>query len=196
MASPVPKRLGYPHSTAYLGAPRDQIRKKTIRTTCPRDCYDACGIVAIVRDDRVSKVLGDPNHVRAQGALCGKCALAYNGVWLDPERRLTCPLKRVGSKGTARFEAVGWDEALRDIADRLQHIVATHGAHSILQTHYTGICSILAGNFPVRFFNRLGATEVDPDTVCNKAGHDALRMMFGNSFFGFDPAREKTPNAW
>ncbi|HDS1530757.1 TPA: molybdopterin-dependent oxidoreductase [Stenotrophomonas maltophilia] len=161
--------------------------KKTIRTTCPRDCYDACGIVAIVRDDRVSKVLGDPNHVRAQGALCGKCALAYNGVWLDPERRLTRPLKRVGSKGTARFEAVGWDEALRDIADRLQHIVATHGAHSILQTHYTGICSILAGNFPVRFFNRLGATEVDPDTVCNKAGHDALRMMFGNSFFGFDP---------
>jgi hypothetical protein len=38
------------------------------------------------------------------------------------------------------------------------------------QTHYTGTCSLIAGTFPLRFFNSIGATEVDPDTVCNKAG--------------------------
>ncbi len=56
-----------------------------------------------------------------------------------------------------------------------------------MQTHYTGTCSLIAGSFPLRFFNRIGATEVDPDTVCNKAGHVALQLMYGESTRGFDP---------
>ena len=63
---------------------------------------------------------------------------------------------------------------------------ATAGS-AILQTHYTGTCSLIAGSFPLRFFNRIGATEVDPDTVCNKAGHMALQLMYGESTRGFDP---------
>ena len=39
----------------------------------------------------------------------------------------------------------------------------------------------------MRFFNRLGATEVDPDTICNKAGHVALDYLYGTSLDGFDP---------
>ena len=39
----------------------------------------------------------------------------------------------------------------------------------------------------MRFFNSIGATEVDPDTVCNKAGHVALQLMYGESTRGFDP---------
>ena len=38
-----------------------------------------------------------------------------------------------------------------------------------------------------RFFNRIGATEVDPDTICNKAGHTALEYLYGTSLEGFDP---------
>jgi anaerobic selenocysteine-containing dehydrogenase len=33
----------------------------------------------------------------------------------------------------------------------------------------------------------LGATEVDPDTICNKAGHVALEYVYGTSLEGFDP---------
>ncbi len=75
------------------------IRKETIRTTCPRDCYDACGIVVLKRDGVITKVLGDPDHHVARGALCGKCALAYNGIWRDKEARLATPLKRVERRG-------------------------------------------------------------------------------------------------
>jgi anaerobic selenocysteine-containing dehydrogenase len=52
----------------------------------------------------------------------------------------------------------------------------------------------LAGNFPLRFFNRLGAVEVDPDTVCNKAGHSVLQLIFGDSLLGFDPRTQKDAN--
>jgi len=65
--------------------------------------------------------------------------------------------------------------------------VSEHGAHTILHTHYTGTCSVLAGGFPDRFFNRLGATEVEPDTICNNAGHVALEYVYGTSLHGFDP---------
>ena len=61
------------------------------------------------------------------------------------------------------------------------------GGAAVCHTHYTGTCSAIAGNFPTRLFNRLGAVEVDPDTVCNKAGHLALSLIFGSSLDGFDP---------
>jgi anaerobic selenocysteine-containing dehydrogenase len=71
----------------------------------------------------------------------------------------------VGAKGAGRFVPVSWDEAFAAIADRLTGVLAAQGPKSILHTHYTGTCSAIAGNFPSRFFNRIGATEVDPDTV-------------------------------
>ena len=91
--------------------------KTIIRTTCPRDCYDACGIAVVKRADGLVKVLGDPAHAVSRGALCGKCAIAYNGAWLDPKARVTRPMKRVGPKGEGRFEAIGWDQATGEIAD-------------------------------------------------------------------------------
>jgi anaerobic selenocysteine-containing dehydrogenase len=159
----------------------------TIRTTCPRDCYDACGVLVKTSTDGTINVVGDPEHNVSRGALCGKCSIGYNGVWRDPSMRLTRPLKRVGPKGAGRFEPTSWDESLGDIANRLNTILADDGAASILHTHYTGTCSLIAGTFPLRFFNRIGATEVDPDTVCNKAGHVALQLMYGESTRGFDP---------
>ena len=162
-----------------------------IKTTCPRDCYDACGMTVVVKDGRVRKVSGDRDHAVSRGKLCPKCALAYNGAWIDASRRLTRPLRRAGPKGSGRFVAISWDDAIGSIADRLKQVLASHAPRSILHTHYTGTCSAIAGNFPSRFFNRIGATEVDPDTVCNKAGHEALKYVFGDSLTGFDPRTTK-----
>ncbi|MGH7914627.1 MAG: molybdopterin-containing oxidoreductase family protein, partial [Candidatus Binataceae bacterium] len=53
--------------------------------------------------------------------------------------------------------------------------------------HYSGTISLIAYLFPTRFFNRLGATEVTPDTICNMAGHVALNYVYGTSVSGFDP---------
>ena len=166
-------------------------KREHIRTTCPRDCYDGCGIVVIKRGGKITKVLGDPEHPVSRGALCGKCALAYNGVFRDPAARLTTPLRRSGAKGSGRFEPISWDAAIGEIAERFAAIAAESGPEAIVHAHYTGTCSLIAGNFPERFFNRLGATEVDPDTICNNAGHVALRYVLGTSTVGFDPRTAK-----
>ena len=159
----------------------------TLKTVCPRDCYDACGIVVTKVDGRIKNVRGDRDHPVSRGKLCRKCSIGYNGVFLDEGARLTHPLRRSGAKGSGQFERISWDEAIADCAGRLGVIARDHGAASILHTHYTGTLSLLAFLFGNRFFHRLGATEVDPDTVCNKAGHVALEYVYGASEIGFDP---------
>lgn len=166
-------------------------KKEVIRTTCPRDCYDSCGIAVVRRGGKVAKVLGDPAHPVSRGALCGKCAIAYNGVWRDPEARLERPLRRAGPKGSGAFAPISWDQALAEIAARLTAAVDAAGPQSVLHAHYTGTCSLIAGSFPLRFFHRLGATEVEPDTICNKAGHVGLDYLYGSSLTPFDPKTAK-----
>ncbi|MFZ0172378.1 MAG: molybdopterin-dependent oxidoreductase [Acidimicrobiales bacterium] len=158
-----------------------------IRTTCPRDCYDACGVVVLPRPGRRAIVRGDKADPVSRGKLCRKCSAAYNGVLLDPDARLARPLRRRGAKGQGRFEAISWEAAIGEITERLQAIVAESGGAAVLNTHYTGTFAMIGYHFPMRFFNRLGATEVDPDTVCNKAGHVALEYVYGTSLDGFDP---------
>src|SRR3984893_933992 len=158
-----------------------------VKTTCPRDCYDACGIAVVTQNGAIAKVLGDREHAISQGTLCGKCALAYNGAWRDAALRLSRPLKRVAMKGSAEFVPISWEAALGEIAKRFRSLIDAGHARSILHTHYTGTVGLIGGWFPIRLFNRMGATEVDPDTVCNKAGQAALELVFGNSLEGFDP---------
>jgi len=167
------------------------VNKEILKTTCPRDCYDACGIEVLRENGRIVSVRGDKEHFVSRGKLCGKCQIFYNGVVLDEGERLTQPLRRVGAKGEGRFEPVSWDTAISEIAARFGHIVDANGAERILHAHYTGTCSLIANNFPMRFLGRLGAREVEPDTVCNMAGHVALGYVLGTSVHGFDPRTAK-----
>ncbi len=165
--------------------------KNMIRTNCPRDCYDGCGMLVEIRDNAAPRILGDPDHPVSRGRLCSKCAIAYNGVWQDPTARLNYPLRRIGNKGEAKFERVSWDAALEAIATNLNRIIERDGAEAILHTHYSGTLSLLAYKFPDRFFNHVGASVVDPDSICNAAGHVAWGLQFGNSVKGFDPRTSK-----
>lgn len=158
-----------------------------VKTTCPRDCYDTCGIVVSVGSGQRVRVAGDPEHPVARGALCAKCGVAYNGVFQDPAERLTTPLIRDGSG----FRATDWDTVLELIAARLGDTIDTHGAESVLTMHYSGTMSLLASGFPQRFVNAIGASEVDYGGICNRAGQLALELLFGAGREGFDPRTAK-----
>jgi anaerobic selenocysteine-containing dehydrogenase len=161
--------------------------QEIILTTCPRDCFDTCGIAVVKRHGVIAHVRGDPHHPVSRGKLCAKCSISYNREWRNPQARLTRPLRRVGPKGEGRFEPISWETALTAMADRLTQIVTTTGPQTIINTHYTGTISLLAFFFPLRFFHRLGATEVTPDTICLMAGVEALNYVYGTALDGFDP---------
>jgi anaerobic selenocysteine-containing dehydrogenase len=47
-------------------------------------------------------------------------------------------MRRVGPKGAGEFERISWDEALAEIKERWQAIIATHGAQAIMPHAYLG----------------------------------------------------------
>ena len=122
--------------------------EEVVKTTCARDCYDACGIAVFREDGVITKVLGDPDHAISRGKLCGKCAIAYNGAWRDEALRLKRPLRRTGAKGTGTFVEISWDEALGEIAKRWRELIDAGDACTIIHTHYTGTVGLLGGCVP------------------------------------------------
>ena len=148
-----------------------------VRGACPHDCPDTCALLTTVEDGRAVKVQGNPAHALTDGVLCAKVS-RYTERTYHPERILT-PLKRVGPKGSGRFEPVGWDEALDDIAGRLQAIAA-RDPQAILPYSYAGTMGQVQGDsMSARFFHRLGASLLDR-TICASAGAEALTQTLGN----------------
>jgi anaerobic selenocysteine-containing dehydrogenase len=149
---------------------------RTVRAACPHDCPDTCAIRVTVRDGVAIKVQCDPDHPPTHGALCTKVS-RYTERTYHPQRVLH-PLRRCGPKGSARFEQVGWDEALGDIAARLQAIAA-RDPQAILPYSYAGTMGLLQGeSMDRRFFHRLGASQLDR-TICSSAGGEALAATYG-----------------
>ena len=148
-----------------------------VRGACPHDCPDTCALLTTVEDGRAVKVQGNPAHALTDGVLCAKVS-RYTERTYHPERILT-PLKRVGPKGSGRFEPVGWDEALDDSAGRLQAIAA-RDPQAILPYSYAGTMGQVQGDsMSARFFHQLGASLLDR-TICASAGAEALTQTLGN----------------
>lgn len=164
---------------------------ETIRTNCPRDCYDGCGIIVTRANGKLPRISGDPDHPISRGALCAKCGVAYNGVFQDESARLLTPLRRTGPKGSGEFEAISWDEALSTIGDRFNAIIESNGAGAILGLGYSGTLSLIGYAFPNRWMNCVGASVVDYGTICNAAGSVAWTLLFGTARRGFDPRTAK-----
>ncbi|HEU5160234.1 MAG TPA: molybdopterin oxidoreductase family protein [Streptosporangiaceae bacterium] len=153
---------------------------------CPLDCPDTCGWVVTVRDGQAVKLRGNPDHPFTRGALCVKV-----NRWLEhaaaPDR-ITHPLRRVGPKGAGRFERIGWDEALDEIATRLDDVLARYGGEAVWPFWGCGTLGYLQGLEGFggrRFFNAIGASGHDP-TICSIAGGTGLKYAIGSSA-GLDP---------
>ena len=86
--------------------------------------------------------------------------------WRDPSAGCSGPLRRTfGPRRSDGFEEVSWDDALA--RSRAGAGLTTRGQHiDILTAHYIGTCSVIANQFPMQFFNHIGATEVNPDSKC------------------------------
>ncbi|AMO23831.1 molybdopterin oxidoreductase [Ramlibacter tataouinensis] len=147
-----------------------------VKGACPHDCPDACALVTTVQDGVAVKVQGNPEHRHTGGVLCTKVS-RYPERTYHPERLLH-PLRRVGPKGSGKFERTSWDQALMDIAARLSQIAA-RDPQAIVPYSYAGTMGLVQGeSIAARFFNRLGASFLDR-TICSNAGGEALVHTLG-----------------
>ena len=151
-------------------------KNAVVRGLCPHDCPDTCALLTTVENGRAVKVQGNPDHKHTQGVLCTKVS-RYTERTYNPDRLLH-PLKRVGPKGSGQFEQVSWDEALADIAQKLQAIAAEN-PEAVLPYSYAGTMGWVQGEaMASRFFHKLGASFLDR-TICSSAGGEGLVYTLG-----------------
>ena len=161
---------------------------KVVHAVCSHDCPDSCGVLVTVDEatGRAVKVQGDPSHPVTRGFLCGKVAKYLDRVY-SPDRLLYPMRRRAGvpkgplaqGREAEAFERISWDEALEEVAARLNKIAAEFGPESVLPYSYAGTIGKLGyGSMDRRFFHRLGASQLDR-TICSTAGGAALLSVYG-----------------
>jgi anaerobic selenocysteine-containing dehydrogenase len=147
-----------------------------VRGACPHDCPDTCSLITNVENGVAVKVQGNPEHRHTDGVLCTKVS-RYAERTYHPERVLH-PLRRVGPKGSGRFERVDWESALNDIAQRLKAI-ASRDPEAVVPYSYAGTMGLVQGeSIAARFFNKMGASLLDR-TICSSAGGEGLTQTLG-----------------
>lgn len=147
-----------------------------VRSVCPHDCPDACGLLVEVEDGRAVAVRGDPEHPYSRGTLCPKMN-RYQDTVHSPQR-LAEPLVRTGPKGEGLFRRAGWDEAIALVADRWRAILRQHGGEAILPYSYAGTMGLVQRNAGHAFFHRLGASRLDR-TICSPAKDAGWTAVMG-----------------
>lgn len=153
-------------------------------SVCSLDCPDMCSLHVHKEGGRITKVAGDPNHPVTQGAICNK--VRHMTARLYDPNRLTQPLKRVGAKGEGSFVPITWEQAIAEIAERWQGLIAEHGAESILPYSFYGNMGLLsAEGVDRRFFHALGTSQLDR-TICSVAGTVGYTYTMGGAY-GINP---------
>ena len=147
-----------------------------MRSVCPHDCPSACSLEVRVDDGRLASVTGAAGHPFTQGVICGKVREYAERV--HSPLRIVRPLRRVGPKGTGRFEPIGWDDALGEIARRWRAIIATHGAEAILPFSYAGSMGQVQYFAGHPLFHALGASRLDR-TICVATAYAGWRATVG-----------------
>jgi thiosulfate reductase / polysulfide reductase chain A len=116
-------------------------------------CFWKCGILAHVKDGRVTKITGNPKHPLSRGRLCPRGA-GGTGLLYDPDR-LKTPLVRTGKNGVSHFEAVSWETALDEVAENFESIRQKHGPEA-LALYYHGF----GANWMKHLFKSYGSPNI------------------------------------
>ena len=152
-----------------------------VTSTCGHNCGGRCVVNAHVRDGRIVKISTDPRRWTPEMPPLHACVRGFGQAErVNHPDRLRHPLRRVGPRGSGRFERIGWDEALDEVARQMLRVRDTYGPAALLDCSRSGSLSMLHGRGP---FQRLlhmfgGCTELWSN-ISAEAEVFAVRATFG-----------------
>lgn len=150
------------------GAAQAQVDR--VPSTC-NGCSSNCAMFVYVKDGRLWKLEGIPVAMRNEGTLCAR---AY-GVAADiynPDR-MKQPMKRVGDGN--QFTPISWDQAFREIAEKLTKIIDKNTGNSVAWMAHGG-----KETYAQMLLDEIGAsTYITHYSTCFTAKTNAWDKMIG-----------------
>ncbi|MGD9536980.1 MAG: molybdopterin-dependent oxidoreductase [Alphaproteobacteria bacterium] len=153
-------------------------------SACPHDCPSTCALeVERLDAHHIGRVRGAKDQSYTAGVICAKVARYAERVH-HPDR-LAYPMRRVGAKGSGRFERIGWDSALDLLAEKFVAATQKHGSESVWPYYYAGTMGLVQrdGINRLRHVMRYSGQKT---TICTTLA-DAGWLAGAGGFVGPDP---------
>ncbi|MCL5808016.1 MAG: molybdopterin-dependent oxidoreductase [Deltaproteobacteria bacterium] len=160
-----------------------ETKEGTYLSSCGLDCGSRCILKVRVEGGRVTRITTDDQP--GPGLKACVRGLGQREV-LYAEDRLTVPLKRTGPRGSGQFAPVSWEEALNEIAGKLQRVKEQHGPQSVFLMGYSGSFGALHNTGRTgtgrRFFSLFGGCTTTWGSTSAEAALFASMTTFGTPF--------------
>lgn len=180
-------------------------KEEKFRGACRGNCGSRCPMEVTVREGKVVRAAAmpesafQPEDVKRR-RFCVKGYAQPQRVY-DPDR-LKYPMRRVGERGEGKWERVEWDEALKEVGEKIGAAVKEHGGTSLgIWSSYGsyGVLNGAMGGFQSVAYGRL-ATALGACIM--GAGADTAQQHVQSSLLGIsgndfvDAVNAKSVVAW
>ncbi len=141
-------------------------------------CFNCCPVHYHIKNDKLVRVTGNEDDPLWRGKICPKSQFLLQ-LHNSPER-LTTPLKRVGKRGEGKFEPISWDQALDEIAAKLQDVKDEFGPESLAIFAGTRTGTLTRRGY-IRLFTQLWGTPNfgDTEAFCSEAKRVSFHATLG-----------------
>lgn len=147
---------------------------------CTVNCTSRCHLMARVKDDKIHGIV--PGEMPERDDYANAClrSMALGQRTHNEDERVMYPMRRVGERGAGEFERISWDEAIDEIAERMEKTKNEYGATSCGFYSFTGNLAKLSWEGCTRFAGTYGATTFDIEGLMGDHGASmGMRLTFG-----------------
>lgn len=99
-------------------------------------CSFRCPIQAKIVNGKTVFIQGNENAPQQGTRVCARGGSGIN--MLNDPHRIVKPMKRVGPRGAGEWQVISWEQAYKEIAERLNDIKAKYGPESVAFTSKSG----------------------------------------------------------
>ncbi|MCC1495947.1 molybdopterin-dependent oxidoreductase [Alcanivorax sp. 1008] len=139
-------------------------------------CSHNCGLKVDVKDNRIDKVRADDTNPATTGYSCNK---AYSiGHYVEHKQRLEHPLKRTAD---GEYVRISWDEAITEIAAKLNAIRDTSGPTAIALNGIGGQSNHMDALFAMGFMGVVGTPWYFSSYAQEKSQHHWIDQQMAKS---------------
>lgn len=121
-------------------APSGTGEERILWNSCNVNCGSRCALRVHVKDGVITRVetdnTGDDRYGMQQLRACPRGRSMRQRIYA--EQRIPYPLRRVGNRGEGKFERISWEEAFKEIGQRLRGTIDTYGNEAVYLNYGTG----------------------------------------------------------
>ena len=151
------------------------------------NCGGKCVIRPLVQENCMLSVGSDISSNNPQIRACVR-GRGYRKTFLSQDR-LRYPMKRVGKRGSGKFERITWEEAADYVADNIKRLRKQYGPSSLYVHYATGVTGIMRGNGLVKRLLSLDGGCLDSFNSYSSACSTYIsKYIFGIPQYGHSPA--------